>query len=42
MDGVSKEALELADEIVEIPMMGMKESLNVSVAAGVAMYHLLK
>ena len=42
VDGVSKEALELADEIVEIPMMGMKESLNVSVAAGVAMYHLLK
>lgn len=42
VEGVSKEALELSDEVVEIPMMGMKESLNVSVAAGVAMYHLLK
>ncbi|MBI1974553.1 MAG: TrmH family RNA methyltransferase [Candidatus Zambryskibacteria bacterium] len=42
VEGVSKEALELADDIVEISMMGMKESLNVSVATGVALYHLLK
>jgi len=42
VDGVSKEALELADSIVEIPMMGEKESLNVSVATGVALYHLNK
>ncbi len=42
VDGVSKEALEEADSIVEIPMMGMKESLNVSVAAGAALFHLLK
>lgn len=42
VDGVSKEALELADNIVEIPMIGEKESLNVSVATGVALYHLLK
>ena len=42
VDGVSKEALELADDIVEIPMMGEKESLNVSVATGVALYNLLK
>ncbi len=30
--------LKLADKIVHIPMLGKKESLNVSVAAGIAMY----
>ncbi len=40
-EGVSKEALEASEVIVEIPMEGMKESLNVSVAAGVAMYMLI-
>ncbi len=39
IDGVSKEALELADMIVELPMLGEKESLNVSVAAGIVLYH---
>lgn len=39
--GVSAEALGLADAVVEIPMMGRKESLNVSVASGVALYHFL-
>lgn len=42
VEGVSKEALEASDEIVEIPMMGMKESLNVSVATGATLFHLLK
>ena len=42
VSGVSKEALELADDIVEISMTGAKESLNVSVATGVALYHLMK
>jgi tRNA G18 (ribose-2'-O)-methylase SpoU len=28
------------DMIIEIPMHGMKESLNVSVAAGIALYEL--
>jgi 23S rRNA (guanosine2251-2'-O)-methyltransferase len=41
VEGVSQEALKLADEIVEIPMMGRKESLNVSVATGVALFRLL-
>ena len=36
--GVSKEALEASDVVAEIPMMGSKESLNVSVAAGVALF----
>ncbi|MBI2004638.1 TrmH family RNA methyltransferase [Patescibacteria group bacterium] len=39
--GLSKSALNLCDAIVEIPMRGSKESLNVSVAAGVAMFALI-
>lgn len=39
VDGVSKESLELADVIVELPMLGQKESLNVSVTAGIVLYH---
>ncbi len=38
--GVSEEALELCDATVEIPMAGMKESLNVAVAFGVMAYDL--
>ena len=37
--GVPKSLLKYCDESVEIPMRGKKNSLNVSVAAGVAMYH---
>jgi tRNA G18 (ribose-2'-O)-methylase SpoU len=36
--GISKKLLKLAGTIVEIPMKGKKESLNVSVAAGVALF----
>jgi tRNA G18 (ribose-2'-O)-methylase SpoU len=39
--GVSKASLKLCDAILEIPMRGYKESLNVSVAAGIAMFSLL-
>lgn len=39
--GVSKELLKLSDTIIEIPLKGKKESLNVSVAAGVALFRLL-
>jgi tRNA G18 (ribose-2'-O)-methylase SpoU len=39
VEGVSEPALALADTIVEIPMLGSKESLNVSVAAGIVLYH---
>jgi tRNA G18 (ribose-2'-O)-methylase SpoU len=38
--GISREILDLVDVIAEIPMHGKKESLNVSVAAGIAMYQL--
>lgn len=38
VDGVDPKILALADTIVHIPMRGKKESLNVSIAAGIAMY----
>lgn len=38
--GIPKELLEQCEDIIEIPMMGKKESFNVSVAAGVALYQL--
>jgi 23S rRNA (guanosine2251-2'-O)-methyltransferase len=38
-EGVPAEVLAAVDRIVEIPMRGSKESLNVSVAAGIVMYH---
>ncbi|HBH20356.1 MAG TPA: RNA methyltransferase [Candidatus Peribacter riflensis] len=38
--GVPKELLKLCDDIVHIPMHGKKESLNVAVAAGIALHHL--
>ena len=40
--GVSKEFLEVADVIVEIPMMGKGKSLNVSVCAGIVLYRIMK
>lgn len=40
VDGVSPAILKRADKILEIPMFGMKESLNVSVAFGVVAYSL--
>lgn len=38
--GVGKELLALADMAVEIPMLGSKESLNVSVTAGIVLFHM--
>lgn len=38
--GVSDETLKKMDFVMEIPMHGLKESLNVSVAAGIALYEL--
>lgn len=39
--GVPREILDLADTIAEIPMSGKKESLNVSVAGGIALFRML-
>ena len=38
--GISPQVLELADATLSIPMFGKKESLNVSVATGIALYKL--
>ncbi len=39
IDGVCSELLHLSDVHVEIPMQGKKESLNVSVAGGIVLFH---
>jgi 23S rRNA (guanosine2251-2'-O)-methyltransferase len=39
-DGVEPALIDLAQDVLEIPMSGLKESLNVSVAAGIALYYL--
>jgi tRNA G18 (ribose-2'-O)-methylase SpoU len=41
VEGISKDILEKCDKAVSIPMRGKKESLNVSVAAGIAIYGIL-
>ncbi len=38
-DGVEPDILALVDAILELPMLGTKESLNVSVTAGIVLYH---
>lgn len=40
--GISSEVLRLCDELVSIPMLGQIGSLNVSVAAGVMMYEVVR
>lgn len=39
--GIEDNLLRLCDDVVEIPMSGKKESFNVSVAAGIALYQLV-
>jgi len=41
VEGVAKDILKQASIIVEIPMLGQKESLNVSVSFGVALFRIL-
>jgi tRNA G18 (ribose-2'-O)-methylase SpoU len=41
VEGVSKEILDLCDVIGEIPMMGQKESLNVSVSFGIFIFRVM-
>ncbi len=40
--GISQEAVELCDLAVEIPMHGVKHSLNVAVATGILLYECLR
>jgi 23S rRNA (guanosine2251-2'-O)-methyltransferase len=41
-EGVSKEVLDMADTIVEIPMWGVNKSLNVIVSTAIAVYKILE
>lgn len=38
-EGLPQNVLAAADVILELPMLGEKESLNVSVTAGIVLYH---
>ncbi len=40
--GIPKNILDKCDAVIEIPMKGRKESLNVSVAAGIALFQLIR
>ena len=40
VDGLGGKTLALVDSIINLPMRGMKRSLNVSVAGSIALYHL--
>lgn len=39
VEGLPEDVLALADNIIEIPLLGKKESLNVSVCAGIVFFH---
>jgi tRNA G18 (ribose-2'-O)-methylase SpoU len=40
--GVAKELIDESDFSVELPMQGIKQSLNVSVATGIALYEMVR
>ncbi len=40
--GVSREVLDMADTIVELPMWGINKSLNVMVSCGIVLYEIMK
>lgn len=39
VEGIEQSVLDQCDQVLEIPMIGSKESFNVSVAAAIALYH---
>ncbi len=41
VDGIDQATLKHCDHSIEIPMYGIKQSLNVSVAYGIIMYHFI-
>jgi 23S rRNA (guanosine2251-2'-O)-methyltransferase len=41
VEGIPPELLAMCDDTIEIPMVGKKESFNVSVATGIALYALV-
>lgn len=40
--GVSKDVLDIADTIVELPMLGINKSLNVMVSLGIVLYKIIE
>lgn len=40
--GVEQETIAICDGIIEIPQLGMKHSLNISVAAGIVLWELVR
>lgn len=42
VEGVNQKIVDIADYVLEIPMGGMKHSLNVSVCAGIAIWHIYR
>jgi len=42
VNGINKKILDKCDDIIEIPMYGKKESLNVSVACGITLFRILR
>lgn len=40
VEGINNDLMKLCDDLIEIPMVGKKESYNVSVATGIALYAL--
>ncbi len=40
--GISQELIELSDQCIHIPMLGIKTSMNVAMATGIGVYHLLE
>ena len=40
--GISKEVLDMCDQIVEIPMWGVNRSLNVMVSCGIVLYKIME
>lgn len=41
-NGVTKEVLDMADTIVELPMWGINKSLNVMVSLGIVLYEIME
>jgi tRNA G18 (ribose-2'-O)-methylase SpoU len=42
VEGVDSEVLKLCDGCIEIPQLGMKHSLNISVAAGIVLWEMIR
>lgn len=42
VEGITDDLIEMCDIIINIPMLGQKESLNVATATGIAAYEIIK